>query len=86
MLTAADECEYLSLERSPLVEDTSRTGVKHECTARDQLGVSATVTLPGFRGRVPTVAVQLDHESVSDHQIDASDARDDDLRTSDDSA
>ncbi|GAB3404933.1 hypothetical protein GCM10027515_17630 [Schumannella luteola] len=86
MLSAVHECEDLSLERRPLVEDSARAGMQHEGTSRDQLGVSSPVSLPSFWGRVPTVAVQLDHESVADHQIDTSDARDDDLRPRDDAA
>src|SRR5690606_29569536 len=48
----------------------------HDEPAAHQLAVSIPIALEGLSAPVPLEAVRLDHETVSDEEVDPTDARD----------
>jgi hypothetical protein len=80
MIAASHDLEDLSLDHGPLAEHLSVACPHHEIPEREQRPIPSTVCLEVAWAVVPCLPVELEHQPVSDHEVDVPDSRDLDLR------
>jgi hypothetical protein len=75
MFATAYEFQNLGLDQWPFLHHLGIARPNHEIATDDERAVASTIVLE----LMPPLAVQFEHESVSDQEIDTSDSGDDDL-------
>lgn len=79
MLPPSHYREHLEFDGAPVVDDTRIAESHHEIAPCHQCAVPSSITFSLFGTRVPRVAVELEHEPISDNEIDATDPSNRDL-------